>query len=99
MSKRDPMTSVDRGNSTRSRGTLHVSRLDAFATWAAEQGYQREPTKGQPFHEALRLRSFGQRPLIFYYWNDQHLTAYGPGLALVRRWQRQQHPPPEPADE
>jgi hypothetical protein len=89
MAKRDPMTSVDRGHSTRHRGKLHQSKLDAFVAWAESQGFQREPTKGPQFHEALRLRYPGHRPLIFYYAGNEHLTAYGPGLALVRKWLRE----------
>ncbi len=86
------------------RCTLALSKLDAFAAWASEQGYVREPTKG--VYEVLRLRGpSGLTPtprlpgrgasgqLLIYFVragsHRRHASCQRAGLVLVDRWIRQ----------
>lgn len=71
----------------RDRSRLHLSKLDAFAEWAATQGYEREPTKG--YYEVLRLRRKGEPPHIFHrHEGGDHATTIKGSTYLVTRWLR-----------
>lgn len=71
------------------RATLHHSKLEEFAAWAAADGWTREPTKGE--YEALRLSKPGRPPVIVYRRDrGDHLTTTdnSPGGGLVRQYIR-----------
>jgi hypothetical protein len=68
--------------------TLHLTKLDAFANWAAQQGYVREQTKG--VYEVLRLRREPEPPLLYYrHEGGDHATSTGRATSLVDRWIRE----------
>ena len=72
----------------RDRMTLHLNKLDAFASWAATHGYKREPTKG--VYEVLRLRLGANAPLLYYrHHHGDHATSTGAATNLVDRWIRE----------
>ena len=65
--------------------TLHL--LDAFAAWAAGEGWVREENKG--VYDVLRLRR-EKVVHVFYRKNSAtvHATVPDPAHSLVRRWIR-----------
>lgn len=81
----------------RSRNALHRNKLKEFEAWAASLGYVREPCKGT--FEVLRLRHKDARAPLVYYERaadangtgdgSTHITAFGDGEKLVRRWLRE----------
>jgi ABC-type hemin transport system substrate-binding protein len=81
------------------RALLHLSKIDDFARWAAQQGWVREPNKG--YYEVLRLRKEGRtkrgrrKPMIFYRRHrGDHVTIGGDqaqGHSLVKRWLRERN--------
>ena len=74
------------------RATLHLSKLDDFAAFAATRGYVREPTKGA--YEILRLRRGEEPPLLYYRRGGDHASipesfgkgAKNPAAGLVSAW-------------
>lgn len=72
------------------RATLHLSKLDEFATFAEFMaGYTRLPVIGD--YEVLRLRKGVRPPLVFYARASatEHATIpRGEGIQLVRYWLR-----------
>jgi hypothetical protein len=79
--------------SDRTRNLLHKSRLRDFAEWAKRQGYQ-EQTNLADF-QVLRLRPpDGSGILVFYAkLTGDHVTAFGDGTDLVRKWIRERDEP------
>ena len=76
------------GGPNRDRMTLHLNKLDAFASWAQSHGYKREPTKGA--YEVLRLRKEPHPPLLYYrHEGGAHATSIGIATSLVDRWIRE----------
>jgi hypothetical protein len=81
-----------------SRGTLLYSDLEAFAKWATESGYRREPTPEAADHEVLRLRPVDGGALALFYRRDgwrrpsgaKHVTTTKIGTELARRWREEQ---------
>ena len=74
----------------RRRDLLAIHKVEEFAEWAEGEGYVREKTKG--IYEVLRLRRNPVCvPLIFYKKDGakEHVTVYGGGTVLVRRYLRQ----------
>ncbi len=76
------------------RLTLQLSKLEDFAQWAVEQGFNREPAKSHA-REILRLRFENESPLIFYQRNNCNYVTVPSGgkhtvtgYALVTRWLR-----------
>lgn len=86
---------MTRDHTTADRGKLHESKVDAFAAWAEQNGYRREPTPPRSEYERLRLRPVaGGAPILFYRRERQnmrggspeHLSTSQDGLRLLRRW-------------
>ena len=84
----------------RSRNRLHRDKLEEFEAWAKSVGYISERTKGA--YEVLRLRHAILRvaPLVYYERasdasgqgdGSTHITAHGPGDALLSRWFRERN--------
>ena len=73
----------------RRRDLLAIHKVEEFAEWAEGEGYVREKTKG--IYEVLRLRDPQRCDLLVFYKKDsakEHVTVYGGGTVLVRRWIR-----------
>jgi len=72
----------------RSRSTLHKSKLEDFAQWLEDRGWEHEETGG---YEVLRMRWPEEPPLIVYTKNDpkEHYTTFGIGQDLVIQWLRE----------
>lgn len=76
------------------RASLHLSKLDDFAAFAATRGFVREPTKGA--YEVLRLRRGQEPPLLYYRRHGDHASipeyfgkgAKNPSQGLVSAWFR-----------
>ena len=57
------------------RSRLHLTKIDEFAGWAVDNGFNREDTKGT--YEVLRLRGPKGGPPLIWYRRDsgQHATT------------------------
>lgn len=71
------------------RASLHLTKLDEFAEFAATRGYVREPTKGA--YEVLRLRRGNEPPLLYYQRHGDHASipqtmGKNPAEGLVHAW-------------
>lgn len=76
---------------SRDRALLAIHLLDDFATWAATEGWIREPIPPKSIYEVLRLRYGATKTRAIYYQRDratEHVTAHGDGVQLARRFVR-----------
>lgn len=77
------MTATSRTAADHSK--LHLTKLEAFATWAASVGYTCLPVKGE--YEVLRLQHGEGSPLIWFRRDSgEHATSAVREARLVRRW-------------
>lgn len=79
----------------RTRSLLHRNKLEAFAAWCLGEGFSVERNKA--VYEVLRVRVPGvaQPVLVYDRSRGDHLTLFGLGERLVRRFIRESHPSPK----
>jgi len=74
---------------SRSRCTLHKSKLNEFRDWLIQRGWKEAKPKGD--YEVLRMRWKREPPLLIYdrLESKEHYTTYDIGETLVRQWIRE----------
>lgn len=74
---------------SRSRRTLHQSKMAEFKAWCESKGWVWEPSKG---HEVLRMRHPEERMPMFVHCRDGgmvHMTTWGRSQELLNQWLRE----------
>ena len=71
---------------SRSRNSLHLSKLEEFATFCANDGWSREQPKD--YYEVLRMTKPGKEPLIVHkkLGAKEHATTWGNSQMMFANW-------------